>query len=79
MQSISEYTLKFVESKQLITFFQSRRHLLRLWLRDEELAWSIPEALNETWRRLYYSTPIEKQTFPFEAEIRKGSKGGGKY
>ncbi|KAF4612243.1 hypothetical protein D9613_004589 [Agrocybe pediades] len=46
------------------------RHLLRLWLRDEENAWKIPEALEPTWKRLYYSSTPETEYFPLEVENR---------
>ncbi|KZP03183.1 Clavaminate synthase-like protein [Athelia psychrophila] len=55
------------------------RHLVRLWLRNEELAWTIPAYLDPNWQRLYYSLDAEKQTFALEPEIRNGSKGGAKY
>ncbi|KAF8636781.1 hypothetical protein AX16_010982 [Volvariella volvacea WC 439] len=51
------------------------RHLVRLWLRNEELAWPLPEALEPVWKRLYYTSKPEDQRFPLEPEIRQGSKG----
>lgn len=51
------------------------RHLIRLWLRNEELAWKIPEHLDANWRRLYYSLTPEQQKFPLDPEIRSASKG----
>ncbi|KAF7967898.1 hypothetical protein HWV62_32812 [Athelia sp. TMB] len=54
------------------------RHLVRLWLRNEELAWAIPEYLDLHWQRLYNGLTVdpEKQKFPLEPEIRdpKGAK-----
>ncbi|KAG6839151.1 hypothetical protein C0991_005406 [Blastosporella zonata] len=58
---------------------EKTRHLLRLWLRNEELAWQTPEELESYWKRLYYTTTPDEQTFPLEAEVRKESKGGVKY
>ncbi|TFK32123.1 hypothetical protein BDQ12DRAFT_775069 [Crucibulum laeve] len=56
---------------------EKTRHLLRLWLRNEELAWKIPPELETTWKRLYYSVTPDEQRFPAEPEIRAASKGGG--
>ncbi|KAK6498347.1 hypothetical protein TWF481_010938 [Arthrobotrys musiformis] len=50
------------------------RHLIRLWLRNEELAWKTPAALQHIWDKLYTLKP-EEQNFPLEPEIRK--KAGG--
>jgi len=49
------------------------RHLLRLWLRDPELAWKTPEALQDRWDALYKDVTEEEQVFPLEAKIRGGS------
>lgn len=32
---------------------EMKRHVMRLWLRNEELAWSTPEGLARTWREKY--------------------------
>jgi len=32
---------------------EHKRHLLRLWLRNEELAWQLPEALGQDWFDVY--------------------------
>ncbi|KAK1783378.1 hypothetical protein QBC45DRAFT_447768 [Copromyces sp. CBS 386.78] len=32
---------------------ERQRHLVRLWLRDPELAWETPEVLSERWERVY--------------------------
>ncbi|RDB25525.1 hypothetical protein Hypma_006210 [Hypsizygus marmoreus] len=53
------------------------RHLLRLWLRNEELAWKTPKELEANWKRLYYSITADEQRFPLEVEIRQASRGGG--
>jgi hypothetical protein len=53
-----------------------RHHLLRLCLRNEELAWKLPEKLEPIWKRLYYSATPDKHRFPAEPEIRAASKGG---
>lgn len=52
----------------------NRRHLLRLWLRDPELAWETPGALAERWKDLYEGVTEEEQVFPLEPVIR-GSAG----
>ena len=56
-----------------------RRHLLRLWLRNEELAWKTPKVLQPQWQRLYHSARPEEQHFPLEPVIRDGARGGTKY
>ncbi|KAJ7778639.1 hypothetical protein DFH07DRAFT_901329 [Mycena maculata] len=53
------------------------RHLVRLWLRNDELAWKTPKPLEETWQKLY-SVPPEAQRFPLEPEIRKLPTGATK-
>ncbi|KAK6497244.1 hypothetical protein TWF506_004718 [Arthrobotrys conoides] len=53
---------------------KNTRHLIRLWLRNEELAWKTPAALQHIWDKLYKLKP-EEQNFPLEPEIRK--KAGG--
>ncbi|KAK6330039.1 hypothetical protein TWF718_003467 [Orbilia javanica] len=53
---------------------KNTRHLIRLWLRNEELAWKTPGALQHIWDKLYKLEP-EEQNFPLEPEIRK--KAGG--
>ncbi|KAF8177446.1 hypothetical protein BJ912DRAFT_1024215 [Pholiota molesta] len=58
---------------------EHKRHLLRLWLRDEELAWNIPEPLEPTWKRLYQSATPETERFPPEPENRDFVKKGAKY
>ncbi|OCK91311.1 Clavaminate synthase-like protein [Cenococcum geophilum 1.58] len=30
-----------------------RRHIIRMWLRNKELAWPTPEGLTEVWREIY--------------------------
>ncbi|KAH6718335.1 hypothetical protein BKA61DRAFT_513017 [Leptodontidium sp. MPI-SDFR-AT-0119] len=49
------------------------RHLLRLWLRDPELAWNTPEQLKPRWDELYKDVTEEEQVFPFEPRIRGGA------
>ncbi|KAK7035824.1 Clavaminate synthase-like protein [Favolaschia claudopus] len=53
------------------------RHLVRLWLRNDELAWKTPKPLEETWKKLY-SVPPEDQRFPLEPEIRRTAGGATK-
>jgi hypothetical protein len=48
--------------------------LIRIWIRDEELAWKTPEPLIPQWERLYKLEPDE-QRFPLDPEIR--TKAGG--
>ncbi|TFK22444.1 Clavaminate synthase-like protein [Coprinopsis marcescibilis] len=56
---------------------EKHRHLLRLWLRDEELAWSLPEGLKPHWKAMFYTATPEEQRFQLEPEIRSALKGGG--
>lgn len=55
-----------------------QRHLVRLWLRDEENAWETPEELKTRWARVYDGVQEEKQVFPLEATVRSASKGNVK-
>lgn len=47
------------------------RHLLRLWLRDVENAWPVPEPLRQRWDTVYGGITAEEQYFPLEPSIRK--------
>ncbi|KAG0155044.1 hypothetical protein PDIDSM_617 [Penicillium digitatum] len=47
------------------------RHLLRLWLRDPENAWEIPQELQARWDTVYKDVWAEEQVFPLEPTIRK--------
>ncbi|KAJ3759723.1 hypothetical protein EV360DRAFT_41322 [Lentinula raphanica] len=53
------------------------RHLIRLWLRNDKLAWPTPEPLQPIWKRLYSVGP-EEQRFPLEPEIRRTANGATK-
>ncbi|PPR00044.1 hypothetical protein CVT24_009000 [Panaeolus cyanescens] len=50
------------------------RHLIRLWLRNDELAWQTPAALKPIWSRLYSVEP-DAQRFPLDPEIRRKANG----
>lgn len=50
------------------------RHLIRLWLRNDELAWKTPSYLQPIWERLYSIGP-EEQRFPLDPEIRRKANG----
>ena len=52
-----------------------QRHLVRLWLRDPELAWKTPDALVDRWDKVYKDVQEEKQVFPLEPYIRSSSLG----
>ncbi|KAF8346163.1 hypothetical protein F5887DRAFT_125135 [Amanita rubescens] len=54
------------------------RHLLRLWLRNEELAWKTPKELQPRWKQLYYSSAPEEHKFPLEPVIRDEARGRAK-
>ncbi|KAF8865686.1 putative TfdA family oxidoreductase [Acephala macrosclerotiorum] len=49
------------------------RHLIRLWLRDPELAWETPEPLRPRWDALYKDVTEDEQVFPLEPRIRGGA------
>ena len=55
----------------------ARRHLVRLWLRDPELAWETPDALQGKWEKVYGGVTAENQVFPLEPYIRSQSSGTG--
>ena len=45
-----------------------KRHLLRLILRDEEAAWSLPVQLEGVWEALYRHE-VQEEVFPVEKEL----------
>ncbi|KAL3444545.1 hypothetical protein BJX65DRAFT_297539 [Aspergillus insuetus] len=49
---------------------EKRRHLVRLWLRDPELAWKTPEGLASRWAGIYGGVDPEKEVFPLEPFVR---------
>lgn len=51
------------------------RHLVRLWLRDEELAWKTPLQLQDRWDKVYGGVTAENQVFPLEPFLRAPSSG----
>ena len=55
-------------------FNYSSRHLLRLWLRNEDFAWKLPKSL-QTLLETIYDVKSEDQTFALEPEVREQSKG----
>lgn len=55
----------------MLTRNLSRRHLLRLWIRDPENAWTTPEPMRKRWNKIY--DPKSSQgpcVFPLEPVIR---------
>jgi hypothetical protein len=52
-----------------------KRHLVRLWLRDEELRWDIPQELEGRFDKVYKGVSEEKSIFPLEPYIRSASLG----
>lgn len=52
-----------------------QRHLVRMWLRDPELAWEVPEALGERWEKVFGGVREEGQVWPLEAYVRSASLG----
>ncbi|KAF8185728.1 taurine catabolism dioxygenase TauD [Pholiota molesta] len=53
---------------------QKARHLLRLWQRNEELAWKLPDPLKPLWARTFAVVP-EDQTFALDPVIRTDVRG----
>jgi len=53
----------------------TRRHLVRLWLRDPEKAWKTPAILKDRWDGVYKDVTPGKQVLPLEPYIRSASKG----
>ncbi|KAF2854731.1 Clavaminate synthase-like protein [Plenodomus tracheiphilus IPT5] len=55
------------------------RHLVRLWLRDPELAWGIPAVLGERWEGVFggrEGVPArEREVWPLEPYVRSASLG----
>ncbi|KAL4899828.1 hypothetical protein BDW74DRAFT_171233 [Aspergillus multicolor] len=49
---------------------EKRRHLVRLWLRDPELAWETPEGLKSRWGYVYGDVDEEKAVFPSQPFVR---------
>ena len=52
-----------------------QRHLVRLWLRDEELRWHIPEQLGPRFDKVYKDVKAENQIFPLEPFVRSSAAG----
>ncbi|KAL6231247.1 hypothetical protein BDW75DRAFT_248046 [Aspergillus navahoensis] len=49
---------------------EKRRHLVRLWLRDPELAWETPEELKSRWEYVYGGVDAASSIFPLEPFVR---------
>jgi hypothetical protein len=45
-----------------------KRHILRLILRDEEMAYAVPPQLAETWKSLYEHN-VEDELLPVKSEL----------
>ncbi|OJJ84992.1 TauD/TfdA family dioxygenase [Aspergillus glaucus CBS 516.65] len=56
---------------------EHRRHLLRLWMRDPENAWTTPEEMRERWGRIYGAEASNgPEVFPLEAATRSVGEQG---
>lgn len=42
----------------------SQRHLVRLWLRNENLGWKIPQALMGKWDEIFQGDPDGEERWP---------------
>ncbi|KAL4814512.1 hypothetical protein BDW67DRAFT_177045 [Aspergillus spinulosporus] len=49
---------------------EKRRHLVRLWLRDPELAWETPEGLKSRWEYVYGRVDAAQSILPLEPFVR---------
>lgn len=49
-----------------------RRHLVRMWLRDPERAWLVPEMCREQWEEAFTEVPEEKQVWPVSPIVEYG-------
>ena len=56
---------------------EKQRHLVRLWLRDEELAWKLPEELKGRFDKVFKDVREERQVFPLEPFVRSAALGKG--
>ncbi|KAF2685827.1 Clavaminate synthase-like protein [Lentithecium fluviatile CBS 122367] len=54
---------------------EQQRHLVRLWLRDEELAWKLPKELKERMAKVFEGVEEEQQVFPLEPFVRSSAAG----
>jgi hypothetical protein len=45
---------------------RSSRHLVRLYLRNDEIGWDIPPMLRETWDRVYGRDGLLDEIYPIE-------------
>jgi hypothetical protein len=45
---------------------RSKRHLLRLWLHNDDLAWDLPDELTSCWNAVFGVGDIDKLSFPVE-------------
>ncbi|KAK3998133.1 hypothetical protein QBC44DRAFT_354074 [Cladorrhinum sp. PSN332] len=59
----------FVDSEE------KQRHLVRLWLRDPELAWKTPESQQKHWDRVYGGVDPANSILPLEPFLRTASTG----
>ncbi|KAF2633272.1 Clavaminate synthase-like protein [Macroventuria anomochaeta] len=55
---------------------EKQRHLIRLWLRDEENAWETPAQLQPLWDRVYKDLKAENSVFPLDATMRETDNVG---
>jgi len=46
-----------------------------LWLRDEEYAWRLPDALYGRFAKVFEGVEDGKQVFPLEAFVRSSAAG----
>jgi hypothetical protein len=54
---------------------EKQRHLVRLWLRDEEFAWRIPEELTGRFDKVFKGVTKKGQIFPLEPFVRSAALG----
>ncbi|GFF30446.1 hypothetical protein IFM61606_10538 [Aspergillus udagawae] len=57
---------------------EQQRHLIRLWLRDPQLAWEVPEPMKQTHSLVYDNVDPNTQVFPLEPSVLSGRSQGHK-
>ena len=60
-----------VEACANARYLSYRRHLIRLWLRDPELAWETPATLQSRWDRLYKDITPQEQYLALEEGVHR--------
>ncbi|GIC94644.1 TauD/TfdA family dioxygenase [Aspergillus udagawae] len=57
---------------------EQQRHLMRLWLRDPQLAWEVPEPMKQSHSLAYDNVDPNTQVFPLEPSVLSARPRGNK-